>query len=141
MKLDKYLDSDSDVRDDSNEDGTDEEDDDDDGDEEPEFDLEGSSDEGERGQDGGDKGDEPMDRFELDPGIVVRYGICQLFLGDKEKADNALRFLKDEEPNGPHSDMMIEVAKVRHFSPVSVESNIVWCVNALTCCGGAHNVH
>eukprot|EP00752_Nemacystus_decipiens_P001786 g1726.t1 len=109
-KLDDYLDSDSDVRDDNNEDGTDEEDDDDD--DEPEFDLEGSSDEDERGQDAAVEGNEPMDRFELDPGIVVRYGICQLYLGDKEKADNALRFLKDEEPNGPHSDMMIEVAKV-----------------------------
>eukprot|EP00903_Cladosiphon_okamuranus_P005376 g5369.t1 len=110
-KHDKYLDSDSDVRDDSNEDGTDEEDDDDGG--EPDFELDGSSDEDELDQDGGgDEGNEPMDRFELDPGIVVRYGICQLYLGDKEKADNALRFLKDEAPNGPQSDMMIEVAKV-----------------------------
>lgn len=112
-KHDEYLDSDSDVRDDSNEDGTDEEDDDDDADE-PDFDLDGSSDEDELDQDGGgEEGKEPMDRFELDPGIVVRYGICQLYLDDKEKADNALRFLKDEEPNGPQSEMMIEVAKVR----------------------------
>ena len=111
-KLDEYLDSDSDVRDDSNEDGTDEEDDDDD---EPDFDLDGTSDEDERDQNGADEGNEPMDRFELDPRIVVRYGICQLYLNDKEKADNALRFLKDEEPNGPHSDMMIEVAKVSAF--------------------------
>ena len=116
-KQDEYLDSDSDVRDNSNEDGTDEEDDDDD-DGEPNLDLNGTSDEDEAGQDGGaDEENEPMDRFELDPGIVVRYGICQLYLGDKEKADNALRFLKDEEPNGPQSDMMIEVAKVRSFLP------------------------
>lgn len=115
-KLDEYLDSDSDVRDDSNEDGTDEEDDDDD--DELEFDLNGSSDEDERDKDGADEENEPMDRFELDPGIVVRYGICQLYLGDKEKADNALRFLKGEEPNGPHSDMMIEVAKVRAYRPL-----------------------
>lgn len=110
----EHLDSDSDVRDDSNEDGTDEEDEDDGGDGGPGFDGEGggSSDEEDFDQDGGDEGNEPMDRFELDPGIVVHYGICQLYLGDKEKADNALRFLKDEEPNGPQSGMMIEVAKV-----------------------------
>lgn len=117
-KLDENLDSDSDVRDDSNnEDGTDEEEDEND---EPDFDLDGSSEEDELNcQDGAAEGDEPMDLFELDPGIVVRYGICQLYLGDKEKADNALRFLKDEEPNGPHSDMMIEVAKVRASHPLN----------------------
>lgn len=113
-KDDQHLDSDSDVRDDSNEDGTDDEDEAD----EPEFDGDCSSDGEEMDADGGDKGDEPMDNFELDPGVVVRYGICQLYLGDKEKADNALRFLKDEEPDGPHSGMMIEVAKVRAYRPL-----------------------
>lgn len=109
-KHDEHLDSDSDVRDDNNEDASDEEDDD-----EPDFEGGGSSDEDELDEEGGEEGDEPMDRFELDPKIVVLYGICQLYLGDKEKADNALRFLKDEEPNGIHSTMMIEVPKVRAF--------------------------
>lgn len=114
-KHNEYLDSDSDVRDDSNEDGSDEEDDDD----EAGFDgdCDGSSDDEELGPDGGDEGNEPMDRFELDRKIVVRYGICQLYLGDKEKADNALRSLKDEKPDGPDGGMMIDVAKVRAYDP------------------------
>lgn len=104
---DEYLDSDSDIRD-SNDDASDEEDD------EADFDGDGSSTEDEADGDGNEEeGDEPMDHFELDPGIVLQYGICQLFCGNKGKADNALSFLKGEEPSGPHGDMMMEVAKVR----------------------------
>lgn len=111
------LDSDSDLRE-SNDEGTDEE-------EEEEEDGEGddgsAAEEDELDSDGNERDeDEPMDRFELDPEIVLRYGICQLYCGDKEKADVSLRLLKDEEPEGPLGDMMLEVAKVRMDSTVTV---------------------
>ena len=109
-----YLDSDSDVRGgDSNDDGSDEEEEEEEG-EEADYDGDGgSSAEEELDRARSDGGDEPMDSFELDPGIVSRYGICQLYCGDKEKADKALCFLNEEDPAGPHGDMMMEVAKVR----------------------------
>lgn len=103
----EYLDSDSDIRD-SDDDGSDEEDG------EADFDGDDSSTEDELDGDGNEgEGDEPMDHFALDPGIVMQYGICQVYCGDKEKADSALSFLKGEEPSGSHGDMMMEVAKVR----------------------------
>lgn len=102
----EYLDSDSDIRD-SDDDGSDEEDG------EADFDGDGSSTEDELDGDGSGEGDEPMDHFELDPGIVLKYGICQVYCGDKEKADNAFSFLNGEDPSGSHGDMMMEVAKVR----------------------------
>lgn len=107
LEDDEELDSDSDMRD-SNDDGTDDEED-----EGSNFDREGGSEDELDGNDNDEEEDEPMDNFELDPEIVVRYGICQLYCGEKEKADNALLFLKDEEVDGPHDNMMLEVAKVR----------------------------
>lgn len=125
----EYLDSDSDVRGgDSNDDGTEDEEDDD---EEAaaaaaadydDHDSGGgsSADEEDLDRAGNEGGNEPMDNFELDPVIVSRYGICQLYCGDKEKADKALCFLKDEDPGGPRGHMMIEVAKVGAAHWVSV---------------------
>lgn len=122
----EYLDSDSDVRGgDSNDDGTDEEEDDDEeaaaaaaADRDDHDDgIDSSADEEDLDRADNAGWNEPMDNFQLDPGIVSHYGICQLYCGDKEKADKALCFLKDEDPSGPRGDMMIEVAKVRaaHF--------------------------
>ncbi|CAB1121298.1 unnamed protein product [Ectocarpus sp. CCAP 1310/34] len=116
LENDGELDSDSDVRD-SNDDGTDDEED-----EGSNLDREGGSEDELDGNGNDEEEDEPMDNFELDPEIVLRYGICQLYCGEKEKADNALLFLKDEEADGPHGNMMLEVAKVYAETGYLVES-------------------
>lgn len=117
------LDNDSDVRDSNNEES--------DGDEEGDEAEEGAGghgnhanrrgggaekdeedDDGGGGDDDDDDDDEPMDCFTLDPTILLRYGICQLYCGEKQKASKAFAFLDHEEPEGPHGDMMLEIAKV-----------------------------
>ncbi|CAM9835014.1 unnamed protein product, partial [Ectocarpus sp. 8 AP-2014] len=116
LEDDGELDSDSDVRD-SNDDATDDEED-----EGSSLDRDGGSEDELDGNGNDGEEDEPMDTFELDPEIVLRYGICQLYCGEKEKADNALLFLKDEEADGPHGHMMLEVAKVYAETGYLVES-------------------
>lgn len=110
------LDSDSDLRDNNDEDSEDEDDDSelDGGSSSAEEDLEGNDAENEDG--------EPMDHFALDPTTLLRYGICQLYCGEKEKASKAFAFLDHEEPEGAHGDMMLEIAKVR---PPSLRCRIV----------------
>lgn len=104
---DEELDSDSDLRD-SNDEGSDDEEDD------TELDREGSSAEEDLERDDMEADDdEPMDQFTLDPTTLLRYGICQLYCGDDKKASKAFAFLDNEEPEGPHGDMMMEIAKVR----------------------------
>lgn len=102
-RLDTDSDIDSDERDSDDGDGDD-----------SELNGEGESDE-EVGQEIYDEdGDgEPMDRFTLYPITLLRYGICQLYCGDEGKAAKAFAFLNHEEPDGPHGDMMLQVAKVR----------------------------
>lgn len=80
---------------------------------------EGESDE-EVGQESYDEDEdgEPMDRFTLYPITLLRYGICQLYCGDEGKAAKAFAFLNHEEPDGPHGDMMLQVAKVCSIQPV-----------------------
>ena len=108
------IDSDSDLRD-SNDEGSDEDED------EVEMDGGGSSAEEEVERNDVEEGeDEPMDRFTLSPTILLRYGMCQLYCGDKNKALKAFAVLDDEEPDGPYGDMMIEVARVRAPFPLRV---------------------
>lgn len=97
------VDSDSDLRD-SNDEGSENE----------EGETEGSSAGEEAGQNDAEEEDHrPMDRFTLAPSILLRYGICQLYCGEKAKASKAFAFLDHEEPDGPYGDMMLEIAKVR----------------------------
>lgn len=58
----------------------------------------------------------PVDSFTVDPVILVRYGLCQLRCGSKEKAAEAFSFLHNEEAEGPYGDMMLEIAKVTVMS-------------------------
>lgn len=105
------IDSDSDLRD-SNDEGSDEDED------EAEMDGEGSSAEEEAGGNNAEEGeDEPMDQFTLSPTTLLRYGMCQLYCGDKNKAMKAFAVLDDEEPEGAYGDMMIEIARVRKPFP------------------------
>lgn len=125
------LDSDSDLRD-SNDEGSDEEEDD------TEIDGEDSSAEEDPVLNGNEEEDgEPMDRFTLDPTTLLRYGICQLYCGEKDKASKAFKFLDNEEPEGPHGDMMLEIAKVR---PATAPRVPVYNALSRKVCG-VHNVH
>ena len=107
LNYEEEVDSDSDLRD-SNDEGSDEDED------EAEMDGGGSNAEEEvEGNDAEDGEDEPMDRFTLSPTTLLRYGMCQLYLGDKQKASKAFAVLDNEEPEGPFGDMMMEIARVR----------------------------
>lgn len=112
LDYEEGVDSDSDLRD-SNDEGSDEDED------EAEMDGEGSSAEGDVGRNDAEEGeDEPMERFTLSPTTLLRYGMCQLYCGDKDKALKAFAVLDNEEPEGPYGDMMIEIARVRTDIPL-----------------------
>lgn len=100
------LDSDSDLRD-SNDEGSD------DGEDESESDGGGSSgDENQHRHDQEEEDNDPMDVFTVDTTTWLRYGICQLYCGEKRKASRIFAVLDNENPEGPHGDMMLEIAKV-----------------------------
>lgn len=105
------LDSDSDLRD-SDEESADEERSESDG-------ADPSDDDGDDDDHDNSGEDEPMCRFVVERTTLVRYGICQLYCGEKRKASQAFAFVCNENADGEYGDMMLEIAKVRMASPLS----------------------
>lgn len=99
------LDSDSDLRD-SDEESAEEEASESDG-------ADRSDDDGGYDDNDDSEDDEPMCRFVVERTTLVRYGICQLYCGEKGKASQAFAFLCNENADGEYGDRMLEIAKVR----------------------------
>lgn len=59
-----------------------------------------------------DEQDEPMDCFVVEHTLLLRYGLCQLYCGEKANASRAFAFLRNEDADGEYGDMMLEIAKV-----------------------------
>lgn len=78
---------------------------------------------------GDDALDEPMSRFVVERSTLLRYGICQLYCGQKGKARQAFGFLSNEDADGEYGDMMLEIARVRFGGLVgatTIHPVVVW---------------